>query len=146
MAATTTHSVTNADVQNELAVDTSQISSSSDRLSTGDIDSFIDRAAGQLNAIMRGRGVDPTSLEDDDQELVRSGVIAYATAKSYRALGHMSRADSHWEEWGSIRKTLRSRDRDYGDDRPEDTKPIDDSNVDTSSSKTDPTHGTGFGW
>lgn len=138
-----THGVTHSDALDELDVDQSLISSSSDRLSTTQIDRWIDRGAGQLNAILRARSIDPSSVADDERELIRSGVIAYAAAKSYRALGRSDSADPHWEEWSSVRKTLRERDRDLGDEIDKGHE-VRAPNVDTSSTKSSPQWGTDY--
>lgn len=129
-----THNVTPEDVLDDLSMAQGTVTSTSDGLSTDQLDGWIKDAAGQLNSILQGRSISPEDLGDNTRQLVQSGIKAYARAKAYEVRefdGEM--IDRAWEEWGSVRKTLRSDDRDMGDDLDADAGV--QSSVDTSSDK-----------
>lgn len=112
--AITTYSVTTTDVLNDVGgVDTSVIGASSTPVTTSMIEEWIDRGAGQLNMILESKGISPSGLDDNGNELMRAGVIAYAKAKVLEKFNRdASRA---WEQFGSVRKTLREQEEDLGD-------------------------------
>lgn len=116
MAVSTTHSVTAQDVLDELPQRTAHVTATSEPLNTTQIERWVSQASGQLNAIMARHGIDPTTLGNDESELVRSGIIAYAAAKSLtRANAADADVRRQWETWGSVRKTLRDSPQDLGD-------------------------------
>lgn len=129
MAVSTTHDVTAQDVLDDLPYVTKHITATSEPLSTTLIERWVTQGAGQLNAIMTRHGIDPTTLGDDESELVRSGIIAYALAKSLQKRdADDAEIDRAWETWGSVRKTLRELPQDLGDSENADAVII--SNVD----------------
>jgi hypothetical protein len=115
MAVSTTHDVAAQDVLDELTFNTEHVGATTSPLSTTMIDQWVIQAAGQLNAIMTRHAIDPTTLGDDEAELVRAGVIAYAAAKALtRTHGAEADVRRQWETWGSVRKTLRETPQDLG--------------------------------
>lgn len=145
MGASTTHNVTPTDVLDELPVQTSKVTATSTGANTAKLEQWINQAAGQLNAILSRHGIDPTGLNDDEEELIRSGILAYAAAK---AAPHISGVSSdaisrYWETWGSVRKTARDNPQDLGAD--EDPAASVSSNIDTDAPTSSQWNADGFG-
>jgi len=136
-----THGVTPDDVLTDLPFADGSVTSSSTGFTTGDLEAWIRRGAGQINAILMGRNMDPSSLSEDWSETVQSAVIAYAQAKalSSREFGE-DQTERAWSEWGTLRKIIRERETDAGDSI--DASATVRSNVDTSSDKEAPQFGT----
>jgi hypothetical protein len=145
MAASTTHNVTPGEVLGELPVQTSKVTATSTGANTTKIERWIDHAAGQLNAMLRRHGIDPTQLGDDESETIRAGILAYAAAKVAPQIGGVSSEEISrlWETWGSVRKTARDNPQDLGAD--EDPTASVSSNIDTDSPTSSKWNADGFG-
>lgn len=142
-----THNVTPDDVLAGLPMASGQVTQSSDGLSTDDLDRYIRRGAGRLNAILEGRDIDPANLDEypNFRETVRIGIIAYAQLKALEHHGYGgddAQIERLQKEWDDIRDTLRNRDRDAGESH--DGEAAVRSNVDTSSDKTSTTWGSTY--
>lgn len=94
--------VTRAMVTDKLPVNARRITATS-RLSTGNVDEFIERAAGRVTAAMKARGLDPGSLDDDTTSQARGaveqGAIAMCLEKLNRAgsPAHIQATDAYEE-------------------------------------------------
>lgn len=85
-------------------------------LTVSKVQDFIVRGAGQLGSILIGKGIDPDTLDDLAVETMRAGIIAYATGQCLKlAPGNETLAQRAWEEFGSVRKTLRETPGDLGE-------------------------------
>jgi hypothetical protein len=88
--AVTTHGVTTDSVLAKIAgnIDSSRISATSVPLSTGDVEEYIDEAAGEINAILTRAGLSPDSLDDDTTEQVQRAIRLGAAAQVLSTLGY----------------------------------------------------------
>jgi len=87
MPVSTTHNVDADDVLGEVPYETQYVTQSdSTPLCKDDIDGWIASASGILNALLTSRGFSPASLGDDEAEVLRAGVIAWAKAKTLSRL------------------------------------------------------------
>jgi hypothetical protein len=129
MAVTTTHNVDAQDVLDELPVQNSKVTATSNSLNTTKIEEWINRASGTVNALLNRVGVDPTQLGDDEAEFVRGAIIAYACARSAIVVPTISESvrESFWDTWKDARRTLKDSPQDLGKSQ---SSPI-KSNVDT---------------
>lgn len=115
MAVSTTHSVTVTDVLEAIPVKSSRVGATTDPVSTGMIEKWIESAAGQLNAMLQRHGIDPTSLGDDETELIQSGIIAFAAAMALVKFGGAQDLRSvHFDTWKDVKKTIREQPQDLG--------------------------------
>lgn len=130
MAVSTTHGVTVETMIGSLPFAAGTITPTSDGLRTTDLQAWIDEAAGQCNALLVRHHIHITTLSGDTVELVRAGIRAYVTA---RALSHrhfpQEQIAREWEQWNSVRKTLREDPQSLGNDQVASNQVV--SNVDT---------------
>ena len=145
MAVSSTHSVTAQNVLDELPVQTSKITATSNRINTSKVTDWIERASGVLNALLTKAGIDPTSLGDDESELVRSGIIAYAAGQASVVMQNIP-ADvrsSYWDDWKDVKKILRESPQELGS--AQDATDIIVSNIDPTDATTKEWDTDGFG-
>ena len=111
------HDVTPGDVVDRLPMASGTVTSDSAGLTTGMIENWIRSAAGILNAVLRSRGIDPDNLEDEERELMREGIIAYAESKALAARDYddekVGRAYEHWKD---TREIIREFPTDFDSD------------------------------
>lgn len=113
--AVTTFGVSAQDVLNTLPADTSNVTNTSAGLNTEQIEGFIERASGQVSATLVRHGIDPAALGDNERELVRDAVIAYAAVYSLERIGGaQDQITRRQEEWRSIIKLLREQPQNLG--------------------------------
>lgn len=85
-----TYGVTRPMVTDKLPVNARRITATS-RLSTANVDDFIERAAGRVTAALKARGLDPASLDEDTSSQARGAVEQGAIAM---CLERLNRANS----------------------------------------------------
>lgn len=85
--ATSTFGVTTADVIARLPFDASQISASS-KVTTSDLEGYLEDGASQLVGVIKAAGLSPGSLDDDTSTQMRAAVCAYAVAQALDRLGY----------------------------------------------------------
>lgn len=105
-----------ADVLNTLPANTTNITSTSQGLNTVQVEGFISRAEGQVSAILVRHGIAPESLGDDEIELVRDAVVAYASAYSLERIGgSQDQINRRMDEWKRLSELLRTQPQDLGE-------------------------------
>lgn len=114
-----THNVTAAEVLEDLPFAEGVVTSTSKGLNTGTLDRWIKQAAGQLNAILIRKGYDVDALGENETELVRMGITAYARG---RALKKREWDREDWEDeldtFEDVKRTVRHMDADMGESAP----------------------------
>jgi hypothetical protein len=135
-----THNVTPDDVLDELPFATGGVTANSDGLSTDEIDGYIRRYAGRVNAVLSGRDElpAPDEIGDELRQVVRgyilAGVKKLCLEKREYPEDRIGRLE---DEASDLLGILRSYDVDMGDDY--DADDVVDTNIDTSDDKPDPT-------
>lgn len=113
--AVTTFGVSAQDVLNTLPADTSNVTPTSNGLNTAQVEDFIERASGQVSATLVRHGIDPAALGDNERELVRDAVIAYAAAYSLERIGGaQDQITRRLDEWRGLIKLLRDQPQNLG--------------------------------
>lgn len=131
--ATHLYSVTAQDVLDTLPSDTRNVTSTSQGLSTSKVEGFIARASGQISAIITRHGIDPASLGDDEIELIRDAIIAYAGGYSLERLGASGeQINRRFEEWKRLVEMIQSTPQNLGESQNVSTAQKVKSNIDTS--------------
>lgn len=106
------HGVSYDDVLDTLPADTRHVSATSAGLNYGQIDGFIARAAGQVNALLARHGL---TLDANGTQLARDAIIAYAAAYSLERIGAAAeQIDRRMREWDRLTKQLASEPQNVG--------------------------------
>ena len=106
-----THTVTTSTVLAGLPFAEGTVTSTSSGLNTGVLASWIEEAAGHVNAILVGRGLDPTALDANTAQVAKSCIHAYARAMALtKRQFPADEVSRQWELYNSGRKTLRDLD------------------------------------
>lgn len=104
------------DVLDTLPSDTTNVNATSKGLNTQQIEGFISRASGQISAILVRHGISPDSLGDDEIELIRDAVIAYASGYSLERIGSSSeQINRRFEEWKRLVDMIQSTPQNLGE-------------------------------
>jgi hypothetical protein len=90
---------------------------------------WITRAAGTVNAALRSQGIDPTAVDDDAQELVRSAIITRVLQFIHFKLRDYEQGRLFREDFNEQLETLRRRPEVLGD--AQDTSDTVHSNIST---------------
>lgn len=107
------HGVSCDDVLDTLPADTRHVSATSAGLNFGQVDGFIARAAGQVNALLARHGL--TSLDANSTQVARDAIIAYAAAYSLERIGAAAdQIDRRMREWDRLTKQLASEPQNVG--------------------------------
>lgn len=98
------YGVTSADVLAELPNNIRGVTSSSQGLNTTKIDTWLDRAAGQVNALFERNGVPVADVlaNENSLEVARTAVLSYAVAKALEvAVANPAdpRIERSWQQW-----------------------------------------------
>lgn len=93
------------------------ITASSSGVNTSQIEDLIERAAGQLNALLDAHGMDPGDLGTDETRLVQAGIVAYAVGRTLHRVGRHEEARVYDEEWNFVREELSERPSSLGESR-----------------------------
>jgi hypothetical protein len=126
------HALTAQDVLDALPVDTVGVTASSQGLNTVQIDAYIERAAGQVNAQLVRHGMDPEQLDDNSSGLVRDAIITRACADALERLGAgTDQIERRLREWERLLKLLREEPQVMG--AAQTAAPTARSNIDTAS-------------
>lgn len=94
--------------------DTTPIGPTSRGVNTALIEALIIEAAGSLNAVLRRHAMDPAALDEDAEELVRGGIIAYAIAGCLAKLQKLDQAAAWQAKYDAVRRTIRDMPEDLG--------------------------------
>lgn len=78
------------------------------------IEALIIEAAGSLNAVLRRHAMDPAALDEDAEELVRGGIIAYAIAGCMAKMQKLEQAAAWQAKYDAVRRTIRDMPEDLG--------------------------------
>jgi hypothetical protein len=105
------YGITSAKVLDELPNNIRGVTSSSQGLNTTKITAWIERAAGQVNALLERYGVtsDEVLLNDNSLEVARTAILSYAVAKSLEvAVANPAdpRIERSWAQWRDAYKLL----------------------------------------
>lgn len=79
--------VTVNSVLDRLPIDSTQITATTDPVSTVRIEGWIEEAANELSALMRSRGFTPTSIPEDVEGMMARAIRSYAASQSLKAIG-----------------------------------------------------------
>lgn len=102
--ALTDFSVTVDDVLEKLPLDTSQITATTEPVSTTDIEGFVQDASSELRAVIDRAGIGYDSINDDTKRQMQSAVEAYAVAEALDAMGVTGRQyDKYRGKWEEAR-------------------------------------------
>lgn len=133
-----TFGVSAASVLATLPANTTNVTTTSAGLNTVQIDTFIERAGGQVAAACVRNGIDPASLGPNEIELARDAVIAYAAAYSLERIGaSQDQITRRLEEWGRLLKLLREQPQNLGAAQDVQSAQKVRSNIDTSGGRRD---------
>lgn len=125
------HGVTPPDVLDTIPADTRNVSESTTGLNLGQVRTFIERAAGQVNNQLVRHGMTPESLGENPSQLARDAIISYAAAYSYERLGGGQDAvDRRLREWERLLKQLREEPQSLGEAQDGDAQSGTRSNID----------------
>lgn len=114
--ATHLYSVTAQDVLDTLPADTRNVTSTSQGLNTSKVEGYIARASGQISAILVRHGIEPSSLGDDEIELIRDAVIAYAGGYSLERIGASTeQINRRFDEWKRLVDMIQSTPQNLGE-------------------------------
>lgn len=95
------------------------ITASSSGVNTAQIEDLIERAAGQLNALLDTHGMDPDDLGTDETRMVQAGIVAYAVGRTLHRVGRHEDARVYDDEWAFVRQELAERPSSMGEAREE---------------------------
>jgi hypothetical protein len=96
--------VTVDDVLAELPLDTSQVTSSSEPVSTGDIENWIQDGTSELANTLKRSGVVVDQLDGDSLQQLQKAVESYAVAQALDATGFLSeRMEKYRRKWRELR-------------------------------------------
>lgn len=103
-----THGLEPADVLDILPADTRHVSAKSAGLNLGQIQSYLDRASGVVNAQLVRHGMSPEALDADSAQLARDAVLTYASAYSLERMGAgADQIERRLREWDKLLALLR---------------------------------------
>lgn len=101
--ALTDFSVTVSDVLEKLPLDTSQISATTEPVSTTDIEGYVQDASSELRAVLDRAAINIASINDDTKRQMQSAVEAYAVAEALDAMGVTGRQyDKYRDKWRDV--------------------------------------------
>ena len=101
------HNVSYDLVIETLPVNTTVISATSNGLNFGQIDNFIARAAGMVNAQLVRHGIDPSSLDFNTSQLAQDAIISYSAAFCLERLGASpDQIERRMREWKDLLKLM----------------------------------------
>lgn len=127
------HGVSYDLVVETLPVNTTPISASSSGLNFGQIDNFIARAAGMVNAQLVRHGVDPSSLDFNTSQLAQDAIISYAAAFCLERLGGSpDQIERRMREWDKLLKLIMDKPQALGSAQDSASTNVVKSNVSTS--------------
>lgn len=133
-----TFGVSAAGVLATLPANTSNVTTTSAGLNTVQIDQFIERAGGQVAAALVRNGISAAGLGDNERELARDAVIAYAAAYSLERIGaSQDQVDRRLNEWTRLLKLLREQPQNLGAAQDVQSAQKVRSNIDTSGERRD---------
>lgn len=118
MAASYTYGVTNANVIAELpGMDSANFGASTEPVSTGDIDQWIDDASARINAMLDKSGIEGSaSLDADALAFIATGVKAYAVWKTCQVVGITGPLlEEAKDNWLQVHSELSNRPQSLGD-------------------------------
>lgn len=142
-----THNVSEQDVLNTLPADMSRIGASTHGLTLGQVASFIERGAGQVNNQLVRHGMVPDQLGDNPSQLARDAVIAYAAAQCLDRLGGSEeKIDRRMREWERLLKMLREEPQALGEAQDGNAQSLARSNVNTSCPTAKRFDSSGYGY
>lgn len=91
------------DILDKLPYDSSQITATTEPISTVKIEGFIKQVEGELVALLRKAGIRPESMSQEVSDQMAVAVRAFATSESLKALGsHGSEMDRYHQEYRDI--------------------------------------------
>lgn len=107
------HGVGHDDVLATLPADTRNVSATSVGLNYGLVDGYIERAAGQVNALLARQGFG--TLDANSTQVARDAIIAYAAAYSLERMGAQAdQIDRRMGEWARLTKLLKEDPQSMG--------------------------------
>lgn len=114
--ATHLYQVSVQDVLDTLPANTSNVTATSNGLNTSQIEKYIARASGQITALLVRHGIDPVSVGDDEVELIRDAIIAYASGCSLDRIGASSeQVNRRYDEWKRLVEIISTRPQNLGE-------------------------------
>ena len=110
-----THGVEPSDVLDVIPADTRHVSATSAGLNLGQIQNFIDRASGVVNAQLVRHGMSPEDLNPDSAQIARDAILTYASAYSLERIGASSdQIERRLREWSNLLTLLRKEPQAMG--------------------------------
>lgn len=99
------------------ASDATRITETSVGVSLPQLRTLIDRCAGRFNAVLTGKGMDPSTLSEDTSATIQAGIVAYVISRTLIRLGRYEQADRYTSEYEDVLATLREMTSDLGADQ-----------------------------
>jgi hypothetical protein len=112
-----THNVTADDVVEDLPFATGTVTATSKGLNTPMVERWVKAAAGQLNAILIRKGFDVDNLGENESELVRMGISAFARGRALKKREYDGAGDE-LAIFNDVKDTIRRMDQDMGETAP----------------------------
>lgn len=112
-----THNVTAAEVIEDLPFAEGAITASSKGLNTSMVERWVKAAAGQLNAILIRKGFDVDNLGENESELVRMGIFAFARGRALKKR-EFDGGDDELAAFDDVKNTIRRMEHDMGETAP----------------------------
>jgi len=110
-----THGVEPSDVLDTLPADTRHVTSTSAGLNLSQVQNFIDRASGVVNAQLERHGMSPDTLDSNSSQLARDAILTYASAYSLERIGAgPDQIERRLREWTSLLTILRKEPQAMG--------------------------------
>ncbi len=101
----TVHGVTDSKVLDGLPYPDGRVTEKGQGLTLPKIRGYIEDAAGELNAYMKSRQIDPANLDSDASRIAVQGIVAYARWKCLSVSGgNPQSASDYKEEWEQKRQ------------------------------------------
>lgn len=109
------HGVQPSDVLDVLPADTRYVTADSAGLNLGQIAGYIERGAGQVNALLVRQGMTPEALDANSAQVARDAILTYAAQYSLERLGAgADQIDRREREWQRLTKLLKEDPQSMG--------------------------------
>lgn len=124
-------------VLDTLPTNTTTVTATSKGLNLSQVDSFIARAAGIVNAQLVRHGISPDSLDPNTSQLAQDAIISYASAYCLERIGgSVDQIERRYREWNDIFTLLKNEPQSLGSAQDNAATLLVKSNIDTSNPST----------
>lgn len=128
------HNVSASSVLDTLPSGTTTVTSTSKGLNLSQVESYIARGAGIVNAQLVRHGMTPDSLDPNSSQLAQDAIIAYSAAYCLERIGGSNdQIERRYREWNSLLDLLKNEPQALGSAQDSTGALLVKSNINTSS-------------